>query len=464
MDRQTHLIHRRNVLIAQFSWGFVGAALLAGVLIRKDPMALWGHPAMIALAIGVPFTYLIGKKIWVVPTMYIFIGLIYLYFFLLLTGSPMLINFMFMWLGLPISSIYQNYFLIVISGCFSLLISGYAFFYKHQAVFGQVPESHFIYIVLFDLFLTLFLLALTRFTRTLWMRSERSRIHLNNILDNVDIATWSFNSGTKQMDISSGLERISGIPVDIIKRGPDAWQEIVPPEDLSVLKQAVRDGYKGLTGTIEFRVLCTDGSYRWLQGRFFPLYEEQQITPASAGVMFDITDRKQMEQRIEYLAYHDTLTGLPNRAYFDKHFALLLSQAQQQDFTAGIMYIDLNGFKEVNDSLGHSAGDELLQMIAGRLKEAVRDTDLLARIGGDEFVIVLKNRSQEEIVAIAERVRDRFQPPFALSGQRIPIGLSLGICFYPQDGSDRETLLNHADQAMYQAKQRGNNQIQIYNP
>lgn len=452
MNRLTQLIHHRNVLVCKFSWGFVAAAMMAGLFIRRDPIALLGHPILIALAMGAVLTFFVWRKIWVIPTMYAYIGLIYLYFFLLLVGSPMLANFLFMWLGLVISAIYQNYFLIIMSGLFSLLISLYAFLIKYEAIFPGVPHSHLVYILLFNVFLTVFLLALTNFTRNLWLKAERSQTYLNNILENVDIATWSIDADTYTMEVSSGLEQITGIPAEVINQNPRSWQEFVFPEDLEVVEKGIRQAFAGLTGAAEFRVLSTNGSVRWLQGRVFPLKDEHGRVKQSAGVLIDITNRKQMEKQIEHMAYHDALTGLPNRVFFEKYFAYVLQQAQSRGIALGVLYLDVNGFKAINDNFGHSAGDQILCLIADRLREAVRDTDLVARVGGDEFVVILQDHKPPELMVIAERIMSRFESPFALSEQQVQVGLSMGISIYPDHGTDLDTLLKKADQAMYRAK------------
>jgi len=462
MDQTTYLVHKRNLLVCKLSWGFLAVALIAGLHMGKDLAALLVHPIMFAVVLGLILTAFVAKKVFTIPVMYGYICLIYLYFFLLITGSPLLGNFLFMWLGLVFSAIYQSYIIIVLSGTFSLLISFYAFFIKHDIIFPQVPYSHFVYIILFNIFLTLILLAMTRFIRNLWLKAQKSQIQLNNILENVDIATWTYDVKTGEFELSSSLQRVTGVPTELVNQDENSWRKFTHPEDIKLIEAALHQTNKGIPATADFRIIGKDGSIRWMQSRIFPLVDKEGKITQSAGVIIDITDHKHMEEKIEHLAYHDSLTGLPNRAYLEISSHYILQEAKQTDSKVAVLFMDLNRFKSVNDSLGHQAGDKLLRMIAARLKEAVRDRDLLARVGGDEFVVVLQGSNRQEFLAIAERLVNRFNDPFSIDGQLIPIALSLGVSIYPDHGTTLDDLLNKADQAMYAAKQLGDNQIVLF--
>lgn len=459
MDKTTHLIHCRNMIVNRFTWGFVAVAIIAGIYTRR-PANLLEHPIMLALLMAVVLTFLIKKKIAVIPTMYAYIGLIYLYFFLLLVGSPLLANFLFMWLGLVISAIYHNYVVIILSGFLSILITLYAFLVQHDAIFPQVPERHLVYFILFGIFMTLFLIDLTRFTRNLWLKAERDELHLHTILENVDIATLSVNAGTGQLEFSSGLERITGIKADVINENPLAWHNCIHPDDVNEVDKVFSDAAAGETKNAEFRIVCADGQIRWLQGRVFKLSGEQGQVLYNACVFIDITDRKEMETQIEYLAYHDPLTGLPNRAFLQRYAETTFHSEEMN--TLAVLYIDLNGFKTVNDSLGHKSGDQLLQMIAGRLGNTVEGRGLLVRLGGDEFVMVVQDFSHEECLGMAGQLIKQFEIPFSLAGHSVTINLSMGVSYYPDHGTDMETLLDKADKAMYQVKPFGSSQVKVY--
>jgi diguanylate cyclase (GGDEF)-like protein len=168
-------------------------------------------------------------------------------------------------------------------------------------------------------------------------------------------------------------------------------------------------------------------------------------------------------QRVEYLAYHDGLTGLPNRSMFSKLLSQSISEAHRYDQRLAVSFLDLDRFKQINDTLGHEAGDQLLQQVATRLKGCVRDSDTVARLGGDEFVVLLPQLDDGKYAAIvAQKILSAVAQPFTLIGQEFRVTASVGISTYPQDGLDEQTLTKNADIAMYQAKTEGRNNFQFY--
>jgi diguanylate cyclase (GGDEF)-like protein len=167
--------------------------------------------------------------------------------------------------------------------------------------------------------------------------------------------------------------------------------------------------------------------------------------------------------RVEYLAYHDGLTGLPNRSMFSKCLSQSISEAHRYERRLAVAFLDLDRFKQINDTLGHEAGDQLLQEVATRLKGCVRDSDTVARLGGDEFVVLLPELEDEKYAAIvAQKILQAAARPFTLMGQEFRVTASIGISTYPQDGLDEQTLTKNADIAMYQAKAEGKNNFQFY--
>lgn len=173
-------------------------------------------------------------------------------------------------------------------------------------------------------------------------------------------------------------------------------------------------------------------------------------------------ERKQSENRLRYIARHDTLTGLANREYFRECFQAALQRAGGERATVALLYIDLDGFKEVNDTFGHVSGDLLLRQVAERLRSNLRDSDLLGRIGGDEFLVLLEGLEWlEQAAALAEQLRGKLDEPFELAGQRVRVSASIGVAHYPQHGDSADDLARQADAAMYSAKALGGNRILV---
>ncbi len=190
---------------------------------------------------------------------------------------------------------------------------------------------------------------------------------------------------------------------------------------------------------------------RWLEIRGAPLPDGGFVT-----IYIDITERKRAEERIRVMALHDTLTGLPNRLNFNDQVEQAIERGAAQDQRFALLFVDLDGFKKVNDSLGHDAGDDLLVRVAAQLRAAVRETDVVARLGGDEFVVLLHDIESPAIVeAIAGDIVGRLAVPFRIDAGIAAIGASIGIALYPDNGVCRENLLKAADEAMYAAKAAG---------
>jgi len=199
-----------------------------------------------------------------------------------------------------------------------------------------------------------------------------------------------------------------------------------------------------------------DGSWRWVLTNIRLVNHAGNAAPSIEGGMIDITDRKVAEEQIQFLAYYDSLTGLPNRGLLKDRLAQALASARRHKEKVAILFLDLDRFKDINDSLGHSFGDLLLQQVAQRLRAMSRDEDTVARIGGDEFLILLNSlQSVENASASAERILHEMEQDFVIQGQTFKVGCSIGISVFPEHGADGETLIKNADAAMYSAKESG---------
>lgn len=200
----------------------------------------------------------------------------------------------------------------------------------------------------------------------------------------------------------------------------------------------------------------------WVSSVYRPHRDGDGNVLGVIGLIRDVTERKSAEQQIEYQAYHDALTGLANRRLFQEHLSLAVALAQRRNALVAVLFLDLDQFKVINDSLGHSIGDELLREVARRLKAAVREGDTVARVGGDEFTIVLQELSRPDGAAVvAQNVLRSIAQPMDILGHRLYVTTSIGITLFPDDGDDAETLLRNADTAMYRAKAEGRNTYQL---
>ena len=183
------------------------------------------------------------------------------------------------------------------------------------------------------------------------------------------------------------------------------------------------------------------------------------------GVVRDLTARKHAEARIQYLAHHDMLTGLPNRAYLTERLGTILALSRRHGTLVAILFIDLDNFKTVNDSLGHHVGDVLLKQVAARIKEVLREADMVSRLGGDEFLVILADLAvPDDAAKVAEKLLQVIAAPLSLEGREVCTGASIGISVFPRDGDNADDLIRHADAAMYSAKEHGRGHSRFYTP
>ncbi len=275
----------------------------------------------------------------------------------------------------------------------------------------------------------------------------------------IGIAYFDING--RISDANDTFLSMAGYSREELEKGIVRWDRLLPPEWRPYMLKVAR-AFKA-TGRIapyETEYLGRDGS------RFWGLFGAARIEGTADGIAFvvDITERKKLEKEIRHMAYHDALTGLPNRRLFLELVRFELAEAQRNRKKTGLLFLDLDRFKEVNDKLGHEAGDELLKIVAARLKSVLRKADAVARIGGDEFSILLTDiTGREDITEIARKILAAFQEKCVISGREFHITTSMGISVYPDDSDAINTLFRCADIALYRAKNRGRNAFEFYN-
>jgi PAS domain S-box/diguanylate cyclase (GGDEF) domain len=251
-------------------------------------------------------------------------------------------------------------------------------------------------------------------------------------------------------------------PEEVIGQNPRLWQSGITPLKTYQRLWATIKGGEVWHGEVLNK--AKDGRLFWESAQISPIKDDSGRITHFVAVKEDITERKAQQDAIWRQAHHDGLTGLPNRDLFAARLQQALNQADVGDSEAGLLYIDLDGFKQVNDNLGHAAGDALLREAARRLLTCVRDSDTVARLGGDEFAMVLAQvHGVAGVQVVAQKVLQVLTEPFTVQEQMVTLSASVGIVFYPADGATAEELLRRADAAMYSAKEAGRNRYCFYN-
>ncbi|OGU19722.1 MAG: hypothetical protein A2580_01465 [Hydrogenophilales bacterium RIFOXYD1_FULL_62_11] len=286
-----------------------------------------------------------------------------------------------------------------------------------------------------------------------------------------NMGNWDWQIGENRLFWSEGIYRLFGIQQAEFDASYEAFMARVHPDDQKAVNAAVGRALEtGAPYEIDHRIVRSDGAVRIVHENAEVLLDNQGKPARMIGIVQDITEWKLAEQalqekdaHLEYIAYHDALTGLPNRALLLDRLTHAASRADRAGNWMALLSIDLDRFKTINDSLGHAVGDAVLQAAADRLKMLVREVDTLSRQGGDEFVVLLEDlRDGQDAAIVAEKIIHALEKVLVIGDYPLHISASIGISLYPQDGKDAETLMKHADAAMYKAKESGRNTFHFY--
>ncbi|MBI2783624.1 MAG: EAL domain-containing protein [Gammaproteobacteria bacterium] len=278
------------------------------------------------------------------------------------------------------------------------------------------------------------------------------------------IACWELNPATLRMSWSEGAEDLFGAPPGVFAGGYDGLRDTIHPDDWPLVEHCVTDAVtRGQGFDLDVRMFDKEGRVRWTHTQAEVERDADGQLLTVRGAVADITEQKAAQETIEQLAYFDPLTQLPNRRLLFDRVRQAVAAAKRSGGCGALLFIDLDHFKRINDSLGHRAGDQLLMEVARRLRALVREEDTVARLGGDEFVVVLHEvANTREVRRSAHRVLERLSGEYSVADHRYHLSVSMGVALFPSDGEDPVELLHRADAAMYQAKKDGRSTISFF--
>ncbi|MDK9702225.1 MAG: EAL domain-containing protein [Sulfuritalea sp.] len=298
--------------------------------------------------------------------------------------------------------------------------------------------------------------------RSLLSQQER----MNSILGALGDIVWSASLPELRLDfINAAAEGILGRPVNTLLGPYENWFETIHPGDRDRLRNYFSGIERGAADSLEFRIVRPDGEVRWLFDRARLVTDEAGRPLRIDGVATDVTRHKQSQEQLYRAAHYDALTGLPNRKLMEMRLQQELARAGERDSLVALLFVDFDRIKTINDSLGHNAGDIVLAELADRMRGVLREEDTIARIGGDEFVVVLPDiRHEGAVEGVLGKLAAAIAPAIAIGEHVIHSTASIGVALYPRDGGDGATLLKNADVAMYAAKRSGRDAWRFYTP
>jgi diguanylate cyclase (GGDEF)-like protein/PAS domain S-box-containing protein len=288
-----------------------------------------------------------------------------------------------------------------------------------------------------------------------------------SVVQHIPAVTYidALDDAASTLFVSPQVEELLGYTPHEWMADSDLWLRIVHPDDRArAAAENQRHNETGETFSLDYRVYRKDGRIVWVHDEARMFRDERGVPTFSLGVMIDITEIKRGDEKVAFLTYHDELTGLPSRSMFEELLELSITRAKHHEASVAVICVDIDDFRLVNDSLGRLAGDEVLNVVAGRLREAARETDLVARRSGDTFLLLLADleREGDDVEAAvaraetaAQRILDSLAVPFRAGGTELYVSASIGISLFPQDGDETGSLLRNAEAAMLESKKGG---------
>ncbi len=294
---------------------------------------------------------------------------------------------------------------------------------------------------------------------------EKSENSLKEAQRLAKIGNWELKFPNYELYWSDEIYRIFEIEQYEFNASYEAFLNLIHPDDRELVDMAYTESLKTKTPyDIVHRLLMPDGRIKYVHEHCETYYGFDDEPLVSMGTIQDVTQYKMAEKKIEFMAYHDALTGLPNRVLARDRVEQSIAHSQRYNLKTALLFLDLDNFKTINDSLGHLVGDEILKAVASRLKASVREVDTVSRLGGDEFIVLLTDiKNVSAVVKAVETMLEELEQPFYSNGYALSTSMSIGVAMYPDDGTDFDILLQRADTAMYKAKESGKNTYSFYN-
>ncbi|MFE7060706.1 EAL domain-containing protein [Sutcliffiella sp. NPDC057660] len=302
--------------------------------------------------------------------------------------------------------------------------------------------------------------------RTLEKKLETIDQEMKEIYDNLDLGVWAYDvKGKRFTFVSKTIEKMVGLDVALFENGTVTIRDIICKQDLPSYDSNLRYLYEKNTIVNEYRIVLPNGEHKWVKDCMMPILDENRQLVKINGILTDITEHKELLEKVEYLANHDYLTGLPNRRLLKEEMEFLIQNYDETEQNFAVLYIDLDRFKYINDTLGHPVGDNVLKIIADRLTVYQQEGHFVARVGGDEFIIVYQGSVKiEELKGIAKDLITLLREPVYEGEYELYLTACVGVSVFPFDGEMEDTLLKHADVALFRAKELGKNYFEIYTP